>query len=672
MPKQAWSQSSFTIESPDAPAIQGEGRPRRAAYLAGKDLTGMPPGINNLHENLLHGAKISPNRPYLGHRARTADGKVGDYVWQTYAQVVERVKRLGNGLAHRGLNARDPLGLFSVNRAEWVLGEQAAYLYNFMTVPLYDTLGAEAIEYIVNQTRMRACIATKDKAKALVDIKAKLPTLELVVIMDGLSFDDSADVALVDKAKASGLHMMSFANLESEGQAKEVRAVEQPAVPNDVATVCYTSGTTGLPKGVILTHRNILAASYAVQTAALNDRFTRLSSDDVHISYLPLAHVFERIIQQFVVMHGASIGFYQGDTAKLLDDVAVLRPTVFVSVPRLFNRIFDKVSAGVKAKGGVAEYLFRTAYQQKLAGLKRGTVTHWLWDKLVFANVRAKLGGRVKFLFTGSAPISGEVMDFLKVCFSCDVYEGYGQTETAAGISITVSGDYSSGHIGVPLSCNEVKLVDVPSMNYFSTDKPQPRGEICVRGAQVFKGYYLQDDKTRETLDENGWCHTGDVGTWDSLGRLVIIDRVKNIFKLAQGEYIAPEKIENVYTKHELVAQAFVYGDSLQSVLVAIIVPDHETVIPWARKLLNTDDITSVEQLVGNAEATKKILQSIQAYGKANGLKGFENVKAIALEAEPFSVENNLFTPTFKLKRHDAKVKYQATLDALYAQVNSA
>ncbi|KAI9189246.1 medium-chain fatty acid-CoA ligase faa2 [Blastocladiella emersonii ATCC 22665] len=369
-----------------------------------------------------------------------------------------------------------------------------------------------------------------------------------------------------------------------------------------------------------------------------------------------------------MIRHGARIGFYQGDTLKLLDDVCVLRPTCFISVPRLFNRIYDKVLAGVKQKGGVAEYLFNTAYAQKKAALKRNTVTHYLWDKLVFANVRAKLGGRVRFLFTGSAPISPDVMDFLKICFSCDVLEGYGQTETAAGISITFAGDYSSGHIGVPMACGEVKLLDVPSMNYTSKDEPCPRGEILIRGNQVFQGYYKEPKKTAETLTADGWCRTGDVGMWDEMGRLVIIDRVKNIFKLAQGEYIAPEKIENVYQKHELVAQAFVYGDSLQASLVGVVVPDEHAFMRWVPTCgVEVAEDASFADLCANPEVAKKLLAVIVAFGKASGLFGFEQLREIRLDTEQFTVENNLLTPTFKLKRQDAAKKYRAEIDAMYA-----
>lgn len=534
------------------------------------------------------------------------------------------------------------------------------HLASLSTVPLYDTLGEEALTYIINQTEMKTCIATKDKAATLLTIKAEIPTLNLIVIMN------EVDDEFISKAKSVGVDVLDITELEKEGSNSPAEPVLPK--PEDVATVCYTSGTTGLPKGVVLTHFNMLSCVNGIMTLMKEKKFTALGKDDVHISYLPLAHVFERAIQQMVTHIGARIGFYQGDTLKLLEDVVELKPTFFPSVPRLFNRIYDKVWAGVKAKGGVAELLFNTAFKTKKANLAKGSVTHWLWDMLVFKNVRAKLGGRVKMLFTGSAPISPEVIDFLRVCFSCDVFEGYGQTETAAGISVTWAGDTTSGHIGAPLPCCEIKLIDVPGMNYTSEDKPFPRGEICVKGNQIFREYFKLADKTAETLDADGWCHSGDVGMWDESGRLMIIDRVKNIFKLAQGEYIAPEKIENVYTKHELIAQAFVYGDSLQASLVGVIVPDVETFVPWAKKQGHDQPFA---ELCKNDEIKKKLLSIIIAHGKANDLKGFENVKAIHLESELFTVENDILTPTFKLKRNDAKKKYIKQIEAMYAEVSS-
>ena len=197
-----------------------------------------------------------------------------------------------------------------------------------------------------------------------------------------------------------------------------------------------------------------------------------------------------------------------------------------MSVPRLFNRIYDKVMAGLHAKGAVSQFLFKHAFNTKKKNLQSGQLTHWLWDSVVFSAIKSKLGGRVRVMVTGSAPISSDVMDFLRVCFSCQVYEGYGQTETAAASAVTQINDWTSGHVGAPVPCNEIKLVDIPEMDYFSTDKPFPRGEICFRGENCFKGYYKDEAKTNETLID-GWVHSGDVGMWDEQGRLHIIDRKK-------------------------------------------------------------------------------------------------------------------------------------------------
>ncbi|KAJ3216540.1 Long chain acyl-CoA synthetase 7 peroxisomal [Dinochytrium kinnereticum] len=655
-PPKAAAPSSFTTEVVGAPSVPGEGKPRVNAFLTtpGKVVV-FPDGITNLHENLLTGMKKSGNKPFLGTRP-IVNGVAGPYIWQSYNEVYKRVKNLGAGLLKRGLKPNSNVGLFSINRAEWVIGEHACFMYSLVTVPLYDTLGAEAIEFISTQAELPVILATKDKAKVLLDLKDKLPLLKHIVVMD------IPDDEIISLGKAAGIEVVSILDVEREG----AEAPADPILPtaDTIATICYTSGTTGLPKGVIISHKNLLAFLAAAQELTKAKRFIGITEEDSHISYLPLAHVFERVVQLILTNSGGRIGFYQGDTLKLLDDVAELKPTVFASVPRLFNRIYDKVMAGVKAKSAVAQFLFNTAFAAKKNGLANGTVNHWLWDKLVFGNIRSKLGGNVRLMFTGAAPISADVMDFLRICFSADVYEGYGQTETCAGLTVTDRFDLTSGHVGVPIPTCEVKLVDVEGMNYTSLDKPFPRGEIWVRGSGVFQGYYKSPDKTAEVLTADGWCKTGDVAMWDERGRLKIIDRVKNIFKLAQGEYIAPEKIEIVYQKHELVAQAFVYGDSLQATLVGVVVPDEETFVPWA-KSKGVDK--PFAELVKDATLTKTLLKLLEEHGKKDGLKGFENIKALHLDSTLFSVDNNLLTPTFKLKRFEAKKLYQAQITAMYA-----
>ncbi|KAJ3414191.1 Long chain acyl-CoA synthetase 7 peroxisomal [Chytridiales sp. JEL 0842] len=649
----------YSVESPNAQAVAGEGKPRRNAFLSTGELVVLPTGINSLFENFMSGVKASGNSPFMGTRTMV-DGVAGPYVWQTYNEIYLRVKNLGSGMVKRGLKPDSMVGLFSINRAEWVIAEQACFMYSLATVPLYDTLGAEAIDFIANQAELPVIVATKDKAKILVDIKGQLPHLKCIIIMD------TPDADLINAGKAVGVEVVSILDVERDGQQTPADPV--PPKPETIGTICYTSGTTGQPKGVVLTHKNMLAFAAAANELHKTGRFAGINKNDVYISYLPLAHVFERVCQIMIIQYGGKIGFYQGDTLKLLDDIAELKPTIFASVPRLYNRIYDKVLAGVKSKSAFAQFLFNKAYAAKKGHLASGSVNHWLWDNLVFGAVRARLGGNVRMMMTGAAPISADVIDFLRICFSAKVYEGYGQTETCAGLAITDGEDLTSGHVGVPIPCVEVKLVDVPSMGYTSQDKPHPRGEICVRGACVFSGYYKAPEKTAEVIDADGWCHTGDIGVWDAQGRLKIVDRVKNIFKLAQGEYIAPEKIEIVYAKHELVAQAFVYGDSLQATLVGIIVPDEEPFMKWAAA--NGHSGKSFDALCKDPEVAKTVLKILEAHGKTEGLKGFENIKGVHLDNELFSMENALLTPTFKLKRHEAKKKYQAQIDALYAAIS--
>jgi len=271
-------------------------------------------------------------------------------------------------------------------------------------------------------------------------------------------------------------------------------------------------------------------------------------------------------------------------------------------------------------------------------------------------------------MITGSAPLAASVKDFMRVVMSARMVEGYGLTETTAVSSMVHINDPTNFHVGMPSTGAELKLVDVPDMNYFSSTVP-PCGEICVRGPCVFKGYFKMPDKTAEAIDENGWFHTGDVGSWTDRGCLRIIDRKKNIFKLAQGEYVAAEKIETVCGRCPLIAQVFIYGDSLQNYLVAAVVPDIDEVVKWA-KAQGLAGSTLPELCSGDAGA--KLLAAVHAQMKQAcadaKLAGFEVAKQLLLDDELWSVENNMLTPTFKMKRQELKKKYQAQFDALYAK----
>lgn len=497
----------------------------------------------------------------------------------------------------------------------------------------------------------------------------RLETLKTVVIMDDEVSDD-----LKEKATKSGLEIILFSELEIKGSAIEDFKPTPPG-PEDICTICYSSGTTGLPKGVMLKHSNVLAVTAAaLALIGYNPLYPNQEPiaqldcpGETYLSYLPLAHVMERATFSTLLILGFKFGFYQGDVNKLIDDCEALRPTFFVSVPRLFNRVRDKALQKIKSKGEISKWLFDYALRSKLKALHEdGEISDWLWDPLVFSSIKSKLGGRVKCILTGSAPLSPQVIDFMRVVFSCPVIEGFGMTETVAITALTCPGDLTTGTIGIPVPCCEVKLVDLPEMGYTSSDLPYPRGEIWVRGPSICAGYYKDPENTEAAL-KDGWIISGDVGMWDKDGRLYIIDRKKSLFKLAQGEYFSPERVEAVLCRSTHIAQAYIEGNSLRSFLVAVIVPEREYVETWAADNLGLTGI-EWEELCAHPELNAALLKKIQEFGSAGSkeLKGFEIPRAIHLEPSLFSVDNDMLTPTFKLKRNIAKSRYAEAISRMY------
>ncbi|KAM4595915.1 long-chain-fatty-acid--CoA ligase 1-like, partial [Polymixia lowei] len=319
-----------------------------------------------------------------------------------------------------------------------------------------------------------------------------------------------------------------------------------------------------------------------------------------------------------------------------------------------------------QANTSVKRWLLGFAYRRKEAEMMNGIVRRdSIWDRLIFNKVQSSLGGRVRLMITGAAPISPTVLTFLRAALGCQFYEGYGQTECTAGCTMTMPGDWSAGHVGAPLPCNSVKLVDVTEMNYLAANG---EGEVCVKGPNVFRGYLKDPEKTEETIDADGWVHTGDIGKWLPNGTLKIVDRKKHIFKLAQGEYIAPEKIENIYTRSDALAQVFVHGDSLQACLVAVVIPDPDFLSGWVKKTLGLEG--SYLELCATKEVKAAILEDMVRLGKEGGLKSFEQVKAVWVHTELFSVQNGLLTPTLKAKRAELRQHFRAQIDELYAGIH--
>uniref|UniRef100_A0AAQ4PAJ5 Arachidonate--CoA ligase n=1 Tax=Gasterosteus aculeatus aculeatus TaxID=481459 RepID=A0AAQ4PAJ5_GASAC len=558
-----------------------------------------------IYEVFQRGLRVSGNGPCLGYR------KPGmPYQWLHYKQVSDRAEHLGSGLLQKGLkpNSDSFIGIFAQNRPEWIIGELACYTYSMVAVPLYDTLGPDALVFIIDQAEISTVLCdNQSKVETLLQTReaGQTPALKTIVVMDPFGSE------LVERGIRCGVDVVSMMDVEALGKSNLEKPI--PPKPDDLSIVCFTSGTTG----------DICTVMYG---------------------------------------NGARVGFFQGDIRLLPDDMKTLKPTIFPVVPRLLNRVYDKVQSG--AQSPFKKWLLNLAVERKFAEVKAGIIrNNSVWDKLIFNKVQESLGGRVRVMVTGAAPISPAVLNFLRASLGCQIFEAYGQTECTAGCTFTMPGDATSGHVGAPLPCNVVRLVDVEDMNYFASNG---EGEVCIKGRNVFKGYLKDPKRTAEALDEDGWLHTGDIGKWLPSGVLKIIDRKKNIFKLAQGEYIAPEKIENVYVRSGPVAQVFVHGDSLQSCLIAIVVPDPE-VLPGLAKNIGCQG--SIEELCKNGEIKKAILSDMTKLGKEAGLKSFEQVKDLYLHPEQFTIENGLLTPTLKAKRAELTALFQPQITTLYAKL---
>uniref|UniRef100_A0A8C7GNV3 Long-chain-fatty-acid--CoA ligase n=1 Tax=Oncorhynchus kisutch TaxID=8019 RepID=A0A8C7GNV3_ONCKI len=650
-PKALKPPCDLKMQSVEVPG--GEYARRSALMDSDKHMTHLYNDAKTMYEFFLRGARVSSeyNGPCLGARQPSQS-----YEWLSYSEVAEKAENLGSALLHRGhTKTKDQfIGIFAQNRPEWTIAELACYTFSLVAVPLYDTLGTEAIAYVIDKANISSILCdVPEKARLVLEcFSGREHRVRTIILME--PFEDE----LVAKGKDCGIDILSLSQVEAIGKAHHHQPV--PPSPEDMAVVCFTSGTTGNPKGAMLTHGNV-ASNCSAFIKVIEDHLI-LDHHDVHISYLPLAHMFERVVEGVILVHGGRIGFFQGDIRLLMDDLTTLRPTVFPVVPRLLNRMFDKIygQANTSLKRWVLDFAFKRKEAELLSGIIRRDS---IWDKLIFRKVQASLGGRVRLMITGAAPVSATVLTFLRAALGCQLYEGYGQTECTAGCTMTVPGDWTAGHVGAPLPCNSVKLVDVAEMNYLAANG---EGEVCVKGANVFLGYLKDPEKTEETIDANGWVHTGDIGKWLPNGTLRIVDRKKHIFKLAQGEYIAPEKIENIYTRSDAVAQVFVHGDSLQACLVAIIVPDPDFLPGWAKKRGLEG---SYGDLCNNMDVKKAILEDILKLGKDSGLKSFEQVKDITLFTEMFSIQNGLLTPTLKAKRAELRNYFREQIDKLYSKI---
>ncbi|KAL8536340.1 hypothetical protein ACS0TY_011822 [Phlomoides rotata] len=614
------------------------------------------PGLDSCWDIFRLSVEKYPNNRMLGRR-EIVNGQPGMYKWMTYKEVYDMVLKVGNSIRSCGIEEGGRCGIYGANSPEWIMSMEACNAHGLYCVPLYDTLGAGAIEFIICHAEVAlAFVEEKKISELLKTFPGAANYLKTIVSFGKVNSQQK------EEAEKFGVVIYSWDDFLSLGKNKHFDLPVKKKT--DICTIMYTSGTTGDPKGVLISNNNIVTLIAGVQ-CLLHNVNESLTINDVYMSYLPLAHIFDRVIEECFINHGASIGFWRGDVKLLVEDMGELKPTIFCAVPRVLERIQSGLQQKISAGGFIKQTMFNFAYSLKLRNLRKGSKhseASPICDKVVFSKVKQGLGGNVRLILSGAAPLASHVEEFMKVVSCAHVLQGYGLTETCAGTFVSIPHEMDMlGTVGPPVPNVDVCLESVPEMGYDALSR-RPCGEVCVRGDTLFSGYYKREDLTKEVFID-GWFHTGDIGEWQANGSLKIVDRKKNIFKLSQGEYVAVENLENIYGLVSAVDSIWIYGNSFEAYLVAVINPSKQAVEQWAEEAGISGDFDS---LCENTKVKEYFLGELAKIGKEKKLKGFEFIKAVHLDPVPFDMERDLITPTFKKKRPQLLKYYQEVIDNMY------
>jgi len=553
-------------------------------------------------------------------------------------QYIDKANAVSRGLLRLGIQPHDKIAVISSNnRTEWSVLDIGILQIGAQNVPIYPTIGEEDYEYILNHSESIYCFVSDEV------VLEKLNLVKQNTQLKGIySFDEIAGCPNWSEVLNLG---------EDHSNQDEVEQRKAAVSEDDLATLIYTSGTTGKPKGVMLSHRNIVS-----NVLASSDRVPFEFGTYVALSFLPVCHIFERMILYLYQYYSVSIHFAES-IEKISDNLKEVRPHVISAVPRLLEKVYDKIIAKGSDLGGVKQKLFFWAVDLGLKFEPYGANGWWyetqlnLARKLIFSKWKEGLGGRIELIVSGSAALQPRLSRVFAAA-EIPVMEGYGLTETSPVLAVNDqrNGGFKIGTVGRVLKNVEVKIAE--------------DGEILTKGPNLMKGYFKDEEKTKEAIDENGYFHTGDIGELDAEGFLKITDRKKEMFKTSGGKYVAPQLIENRMKQSRFIAEIMVIGDG-ERMPGAFIQPDFEFVREWARRK-HIETGSTNEELIKNPEVISRIQEEVDLYNEKFG--NWEKIKRFELTPDVWSIEGEHLTPTMKLKRRNIIKLYQGLYDKIYRQ----
>ena len=584
-------------------------------------------------------SSATPDLPAYSYPEGVAWGEM------SWAQLGDRVWRLAAGLIDLGVVSEDRVAIASGTRIEWILADFAINAAGGATTTIYPTTIADDVAFILDNSGSEVVIA-EDAAQVekLREVRDAIPGVRAVVVIDAEGVEQDDWVISLDELEERGR-----AYLEANPDSVDARI--DATQSSDLATIIYTSGTTGRPKGVRLLH-----SAWTYQGASIAST-GMLTSDDVQYLWLPLAHVFGKQLLMLTLATGMSTAV-DGRIDKIVDNLAVVRPTFMAAAPRIFEKVYAKVSLGMEAEGGAKLKLFnwasglgRAKADAEQAGRGLGAVKGLqmgLADKLVLSKVRERFGGRIRFFISGSAALNQEVAQWFNGA-GLTILEGYGMTETSSAATVNRPYANKAGTVGWPLVGTEVKIAE--------------DGEVLMRGPGIMQGYHNNPEATAETLDADGWLHSGDIGEIDERGFLRITDRKKDLFKTSNGKYVAPSLVESTFKGLcPYVGQFLVHGEGKHFV-TALVTLDEEAIQPWADA--NGLAGASYQEIVSSAQARDMVQSYVDELNK--GLNKWERVGKFTILGRDLSVEDGELTPSLKLRRKVVTDKFKSEIDGMYA-----